>query len=175
MLGIVLATIFAILIAISLVIIVKTRRDETEEYYDAARNILKSDRLDSLLKKNGPDVTVPYDASVKPMVYLKVKGSKTQKYVFDPSKTVNIGRDKALNQICIDEAVVSHFHCRIYSNAMNVYLQNVGALNGVQLKRGRKVYTLGAEEVTELYAKDIIIAGTTRIEVTVFYFDLLMM
>ncbi len=174
MLVIVLLILFVIFSVIGTVIFVKARQDEVSGYYDAARNILKGDKLDSMLKNGGKDNST-MNGNIKPMVYLKMKGNKKCKFVFDPEKIVNIGRDKAANHVCINEAVVSHNHCRIFSSGMNVFLQDMGALNATEVKRGRRIYTLSGGETMELYTKDVVKIGTTRIEVVVFYFDLMMM
>ena len=167
----VICTLVLIILAIVIVILVKSKQDEKENYYNAAHNILKEEQLDQLLKNPHKNGSINDRNSIKPMLFLKFLDKSKQKYVFSLEKEVNIGRDKNKNQVCVNEPIVSHCHCRIWSNGSNVYLQDMYSSNGVEVKRGISSYVFGNGDMMEIRTKDVIKVGTTRIKAVVFYFD----
>ncbi len=175
MIFIVIGVLAVIISVIGIVILVKSRKDEVQNYYDAAENILKEDRLDKLLK-NPYKSSIEQDTNgVKPMVYLKIKDKSKLKYVFCLDREVCIGRDKDNNQVCVNEPIVSHNHCKLYSDGVNVFLQDLYSANGVVVKRGLSRFALQSGETMQIFSKDILKIGTTEINVVLFYFDTALM
>lgn len=175
MIFIVIGVLAVILFVIGTVILVKSKKDEVQNYYDAAQNILKEERLDKLLK-NPYKGTVGQDAGgIKPMVYLKIKDKSKLKYVFCLDREVCIGRDKDTNQVCVNEPIVSANHCRLYSDGVNVYLQDLYSANGVEIKRGLSRFALQSGETVQLSSNDVLKIGTTKINAVLFYFDTALM
>ena len=171
MLLIVIVVILCIVAGIGTVIAVTVRRDEKRNYYVAARNIFREDRLNDNLKRV-PDRSNGYDAYLpRPMIYLKFRTKRKGKYVFDPGKIINIGRDSASNQICIDDASVSFNHCRIFSSGNDVWIEDMNSSNGTVVRRGKDAYKLTGGQSMMITTMDIITIGTTEIAVTVFLFD----
>ena len=155
---------------VAVVIVKMLKRDEIKEYYKAARNIFREDRLNEMLKR-GANGNSRSNMTVRPMIYLKLKADKTVKCVFDPSRPVMIGRDSVSNQLCIDEAIVSHNHCQIFSFGNEIWLQDLGSANGSVIQRGSKRYSVGSGQCVQIFDKDRLTIGTTEIKVTVFMFD----
>lgn len=175
MIFIVIGVLAVIISVIGIVILVKSKKDEVQNYYDAAQNILKEDRLDKLLKNpyKGP---IEQDAGgVKPMVYLKIKDRTRLKYVFCLDSEVCIGRDKDTNHVCVNEPIVSSNHCKLFSDGANVYLQDLYSANGVEIKRGLSRFALQSGETMQVFTKDVLKIGTTKINVVLFYFDTALM
>ena len=163
------------IVTIGIVILIKARNDEINNYYSAAESILKENKLDDLLKNPYTGNKANDNYRVKPMLYLKFKDKSKCKYVFDLAENVYIGRDKDINQVCVNEAIVSHQHCVISSDGVNAYLQDLNSANGVEVKRGFTTYTLGGGNSMILVSKDVLKIGTTRIKAVVFYFDMTLM
>ena len=113
------------------------RKSERQKYYAAAGNILREEFLNySIQNTISPENSIDQPRPAKVMIYLKTKssGRKTQ-FVFDPEKVIRIGRDSGESNIFINDAAVSQFHCRIYSQDDHVYLQDMLSSNGTFLKR----------------------------------------
>lgn len=151
------------------------KKTEKQKYYAAAGNILREEYLNYSLRNtiDGQGGT-PEPKSAKMMIYLKSKstGKKTQ-FVFDPEKTVKIGRDNNNSNIFINEARVSQEHCLIYASGDRVYLQDLGSANGTVVKRGAfKSYTLFDLNQIELQTGDVIQVGSSQFKVCLFYYDL---
>lgn len=150
------------------------KKTEKQKYYAAAGNILREEYLNYSLRNTiDGNSEVPEPKSAKMMIYLKSKssGKKTQ-FVFDPEKTVRIGRDNSSN-IFINEALVSQEHCLIYASGDRVYLQDLGSANGTVVKRGAfKSYTLFDLNQIELLTGDVIQVGSSQFKVCLFYYDL---
>jgi len=172
---IVIGALALIVLVIGIVIFIKARNDEINNYYSAAQSILKENKLDDLLKN-------PYNGNVskdnyriKPMLYMKFKDKSKCKYVFDLAENVYIGRDKEKNQVCVNEAIVSQQHCVISTDGVNAYVQDLNSANGLEVKRKLTTYTLGSGNSMILVSKDVLKIGTTKIKVVVFYFDMTLM
>ncbi len=175
MIFIVLGVLAVILSVIAIVIVVKSKNDEVQNYYDAAQNILKEERLDKLLKNPYKGAIEQDQGGVKPMVYLKIKDKSKLKYVFCLDREVCIGRDKDSNQVCVNEPIVSANHCKLFSDGVNLFLQDMYSANGVEVKRGLSHFALQGGETMQLFSKDVLKIGTTRISVILFYFDTALM
>ena len=174
MIFIIIGILLLILAGIGAVILVKAKKDEVEGYYTAAQNILKEEKLDSLLKNPYARQADP-TANIKTMVYLKFKDDKNCKYVFNLDREVRIGRDKTNNHVCVNEAAVSSNHCRIFRDRGNVFIQDLNSVNGVEIKRKRTRYFLSPGNTKQLLANDIIKIGTTRINIVIFCFNYALM
>lgn len=106
----------------------------------------------------------------KMMVYLKWKDSEKQGFVFDPERTVRIGRNPGNNDICIREETVSLQHCVLYLYQENLFLQDLNSRNGTWLKQGLKKRLV--QGTAPVFTGDKIIIGGLKIEVTIFSFDM---
>ena len=167
--------VFLIIAVIAAVIIIeKHRRESVEKMYRAAGNILKNEFLDyslhnPMLKKNKlkePNVR-------KPTVYLKAIGSKPAKeYVFDPETVIKIGRNKDINSVVLNEAIVSIEHCRIFLSESSVYLFDCGSSNGTQIRRGFNSNIITAGQQILLESGDVIKVGSTEFKVKIFFYDM---
>lgn len=175
MIFIIIGVLLLMLSCVGIVILVKARKDEIDGYYTAAQNILKEEKLDSLLKNPYIGQAVDPGSNIKTMIYLKLKDDKSCKYVFNLDKEVRIGRDKAYNHICVNEAAVSSHHCRIFCDRGNVFIQDLNSVNGVEVKRKRTRYFLSPGNTMQILANDIIKIGTTRISAVIFYFNYALM
>ena len=175
MIFVIIGILLLILAGVGIVILVKAKRDEIDGYYTAAQNILKEEKLDSLLKNPYADRTADPGANIKTMVYLKFKDDKNCKYVFNLDREVRIGRDKANNHVCVNEAAVSSNHCRIFCDRGNVFIQDLKSVNGVEVKRKRTRYFLSPGNTMQLLANDIIKIGMTRISIVIFCFNYALM
>ncbi len=172
---IIFSVLLLILITIGVVIVVKARKDEVQNYYNAAENILKEQQLDLMLKNPYNGGHTGLTGGLKTMIYLKHKQSNDCKYVFNLDQEIHIGRDKDTNQLCVNEAIVSHNHCKIYSGGSSVCICDLNSSNGLEVKRGMHRYTLTNGQYMELLTKDVIKVGTTEFLVEIFYFDSVVM
>ncbi len=175
MLLIIIGILALMILVIGIVIFIKARKDEINNYYSAAQNILKENKLDDLLKNPYNRRDSKENLRIKPMLYLKIKDKSKCRYVFDLADNVYIGRDKERNQVCVNEAIVSQQHCVITSDGVNAYVQDLNSSNGLEVKRRFTTYTLGCGNSMILMSKDVLKIGTTRIKVVVFYFDMTLM
>lgn len=162
-------------VTIIYVIVSHIKKSERQKYYAAAGNIIREEFLNYALQNTiSPDSNVSCPKSEKIMIYLKSKSSgKKARFVFDPEKTVNIGRDNSLSNIFINDISVSQNHCRVYSIGNRVFLQDMCSSNGTFVKRGFfKNYSLFDGSQIELKTKDKITVGSGVFEVCLFYYDL---
>ncbi len=172
---IIVSVILLLAAVIGLIVFIQVKKDEENDCYDAAKAIIKEGQLNAVIKNSHMMKNHQDFSDIKPMVYLKIKKKKGAKFVFDPKETVNIGRDKTKNQVCVNEALVSNLHCKIYSIDRYVYLQDLFSSNGVYVDRGLKRYFIEDGAEIELFTGDKIQIGTTVICVKIFYFDELYM
>lgn len=151
------------------------KKTERQKYYAAAGNILREEFLNySLQNTVSPENTISEPRAAKVMLYLKSQspGKKAQ-FVFDPEKGIDIGRDSGRCNIFINEAEVSQFHCRIYSQNDRVFLQDMGSSNGTFVKRGViKKYGLFNGNQIELKTGDKVLIGSCVFDIYLFYYDL---
>ena len=104
------------------------------------------------------------------MIFIKNLSSKPKKgYVFDAADGVKFGR-KNSNNIILSEAIVSGDHCRIFSDINGrVYINDYSA-NGTMLKRGFSCVSVKSATF-ELMNGDIIIVGSAKFRIMLFWFD----
>ena len=172
---IIITVLLAVVASIIIIAVIKSKQDEENEYYEAAKNILKEDILDHSLKnplKNGS--ASAQAAGQRPMIYVKIEGKRDCKYVFDPSKSITVGREKDCS-VCVSEATVSGHHMQIFSSGLRVYARDLNSLNGIDIKRGMKHYTIQSGGSAEIVDGDRLTIGMTTIIITIFYFDTLLM
>lgn len=142
------------------------KKAETQKYYDAAYKVMKESCLDHAIRSRDERV----HRGQKLMLYLKWTDSEKRGYVFDPERTVRIGRDFENSDICIREETVSSRHCVLFLYQGALYLQDLNSRNGTWLKRG-----LGRQQVqgtAPVFSGDKILVGSLTIKVTVFTFDM---
>jgi len=164
-----------IIIAVVTVIFVKARNDERDNYYSAAESILKENKLDDFLRNPYNGGGQRSEEYLRPMLFLKFKDKSKSRFVFDLSQGIYIGRDKDVNQVCVNEAIVSHNHCRIFSNGAGTFIQDLNSSNGLEVKRGITRYALASGNTMEIFTKDTIKIGTTEMKIVIFYFDAALM
>lgn len=160
---------------VALIIVNNMKKSERNKYYTAAGNTLREDFLNySLQNHTGETADIRVPRSSKMMVYIKAnsKGKKIR-LVFDPERGINIGRDKNLSNIYINDQTVSQKHCFIYSVNDVVYLEDMYSANGTYIKRGfSNYYHIVEGQKIELCDNDIIIIGSNQLKVTLFYYDM---
>lgn len=175
MLILVVSVLLVVVATVTVVALVKSHKDEEQEYYNAAQNIIKENKLNELITNSFNNPPEKSALGIKPMIYVKVMTKKKAKYVFDPKTEVSIGRSMQENSICINEAIVSKQHCVIFAEDNHVYLRDLFSSNGVSVKRGQSWYRIENGAMLELMNKDVLKLGTTKIKLTIFYFDPLYM
>ena len=159
---------------IVLLVVYNRKKNEEIRYYAAAGNILREDFLNYALQNHFDDnAEAEKPRGRKMMIYLKVKGHKDDRFVFDPEKDIRIGRDKNRSNIFINDHTVSQDHCRIYAKNDCVYLKDCNSSNGTRLMRGVfGNYALTGGSGMELRTGDKIIVGSCVFAVTLFYYDM---
>lgn len=171
-----------LIIAVAVVLIVVTfinnrNRAEMQKYYNAAGNILKENYLDYSLQNPFDNRNIEKPNSCKLMICLKLKGSKDKLgFVFDPEKSVYIGRDCNRCNIYINEVSVSQQHCCIYSNENGIVLKDMDSTNGTTVRRGlyKRYFVTNSNEI-ELKSNDKIIVGSNTFKIILFYYDMAVM
>lgn len=142
------------------------RKAEKQKYYDAAYKVIKEECLNNAIRNRNEKI----QSGQKLMLYLKWKDSEKQGYVFDPERTIRIGRVPEKNDICIREDTVSSQHCVLYLYQGGIFLKDLNSRNGTWIKQGiRKRQMQGTEPV---FSGDSIIVGNLAIKVTIFTFDM---
>lgn len=141
-------------------------RRETMKYYQAAYKIIKEDLLDRAIANRQPDLYM----GQKVMLCLEWKDVSREGYVFDPEPGISIGRQAEGNEICIREISVSSRHCRICLVEGQPVVEDLNSSNGTWIKRGFRKRAVTAVE--PVFTGDILVIGTVRMKVTLFYFDM---
>lgn len=176
MLWVIIAVLGAIIVIVAVVALVVSKKDEVNEYYKAAKSILKEERLNEAIKNPCVDGCSHMDSNVnKPMIYIKSKTDKNFKFVFNPEKGINIGRGSSENQICINEATVSHRQCVIFEKNMRIFIKDFNSANGVEILRRSKKYKLSDGNTAELLDGDVLVIGSTSLKLVIFYYDMMYM
>lgn len=171
---IIISLILVFVALIVLIIIQNAKKTEQIRYQAAAGNILREDFLDYSLQNHMSDKNeVKEPRGKKTMIYIKTKGNKNARFVFDPEKTVNIGRNKNKSNIYINESTVSQNHCMIYSVDDQVYLKDCYSSNGTVVMRGwfRRYSITGGSKI-RLITGDRISVGSCVFSVTLFFYDM---
>lgn len=166
------------LAVVAFVIVSNMKKEEREKYYTAAGNIIKEDYLNYSLQNPlmlSSDVSKPNGQ--KMMVFLKTLNVKPKKeFVFDPEKRIFIGRNKENNNIFIDEATVSQNQCCIYSDGINVYLQDSNSANGTIVKSGLFSKQNVCQNCSiQINNNDVITIGSNKFKIILFYYDMVTM
>lgn len=155
-------------------VVINRKKEEKQKYYMAAGNILKGEFLDYALQNPADGGNNGMPNGRKMMLYIKSLNTKPkQQFVFDPEKPVLIGREQGKSNIYINEAFVSQYHCRIFSNGPDVYLQDMNSLNGTVVKKGLfcKIRVINGSGV-KLSSGDIIRIGSNKFKVILFFYDM---
>lgn len=174
----ILAALVCVVIMVIVTVMIKSKQEETQHMYTAAERMIQNDILDNSLKNPFIKGTVIEEEPERQlMLNVKVsKSGKKQNFVFNPAKVVNIGRERTRNQITINEAVVSNFHCKIYllQNDTAV-VEDCNSSNGTVLKRGMKSYVIANGQNAVLEDGDKLIIGTVELKIKLFYYDTIWM
>ncbi len=142
------------------------RKAEKQKYYDAAYKVIKENCLNNAIRNQNEKM----QNGQKIMLYLKWKDNEKQGYVFDPARTVRIGRSPEGNDICIREETVSSRHCVLFLYQGQLFLQDFHSRNGTWLKSG---FTRRLVQGTEpVFSGDKVIVGDLSIRVTIFTFNM---
>lgn len=137
----------------------------------AAHRLVENDLLDYELRKlleHPPQ----RPALRRTMLCLKIQTKPAHTYVLDPTHDQGIffGRDP-LCEVCVNEAVVSGRHCRIFWDGRAVVLQDMGSANGTQVRRGFFHRWVLQGNCFALRSKDRFWVGHTAFEVRPFLYD----
>lgn len=157
------------------VIYIKIRRyrSNIDNMYRAAGNIIRNEMLDNSLHNpmlGGYKNPLPQGKRL--MIYFKLLDSKpVREYVFDPFKCIKIGRDKDINSIVLNEAIVSLEHCYINVIKDKICLSDCGSSNGTQIKRGFRTYGVSGAQQVALESGDVLVVGSSRMKIRVFVYD----
>ena len=142
-------------------------RDEQKRYYQAAARMIKESCLDAVIASRGSRRA----AGKKLMLYLTTSGRPRGRFVFDPEKGVRVGRNRAGNDICIQDAEVSAVHCCVYLYQDRPVVQDFNSSNGTWIKRGMKKHAVrGAEYI---FSGDSLLVGHTKLKIHFFELDMI--
>ena len=174
----ILAVLASIVLVAAIIIIIKRKKENVERIYRAAGNILKNEYLDHSL--HNPYISANAANNMpsqrKLMVYFKLIGAKPAKeFVFDPENVIGIGRARSNNSIILSEAIVSSQHCKVYLKNGQIILQDCGSSNGTAIRRKARTYVIDPYREAVLLSGDIIIIGSTRLEIKIFDYDMVWM
>ena len=164
--------IVVILLLIALVIlgifmyIHRGQKDQLEEKREAAASTLISQHyLEDVIKMGSGNPSMPRQ---KLMLELSWKSDKVERYIFDPTSPIVIGRN-TLNDVMIDWDTVSANHCQIYAIGNQLCLSDMNSTHGTFVKRGRKLYRVTQPIVLE--EGDTILLDSLGLHVHIFVFD----
>ena len=131
---------------------------------NAAKILLRGEALDSEIEGK-----TPYSRSkIRQMLMIRTF-NPSRRYVFNPEKNINIGRDTGWNQIIIQDMHVSEKHCKIYKKRNQIILEDMNSANGTFVRRRLK--KIRVEKPMELKKADKIYVGDAIIQVYPFYVD----
>lgn len=173
-LALILLIIIVSAVLVVFIVIHNRKKNEEMRYFAAAGNIMRDDILDYSLKNPlANDGSIKEPNGRKTMVYIKTVGNKNARYVFDPEKCINIGRDKNNSNIYINDNAVSKNHCCIYAKSDHVYVKDGNSVNGTLLMRSwRRRYEINGGAKAELRSGDRIKVGPCVFKVLLFYYDI---
>lgn len=174
----ILVVLASIVLVAAVIIIIKRKKENVKRIYRAAGNILKNEYLDHSL--HNPYISAnaanQMPSQRKLMVYFRSIGAKPAKeYVFDPESVIGIGRARSNNSIILSEAIVSSEHCKVYLKNGQIVLQDCGSSNGTAIRRRSRTYVIEPYKEAVLFSGDIIIIGSTRLEIKIFDYDMVWM
>lgn len=165
----------ALLIALIVVFIVlHKKKAERTKYHTAAGNTLREEYLNYSLQNQSGSCGLLEKSGYKAMIYIKTRlRNKKIQYVFNPEKSILIGRDKYESNIYVSDHTVSKKHCRICLCDGQVCLEDLNAANGTIVKRGfRKKYNIYGGNRIRLRTNDKIIIGSSVFKVVLFSYDM---
>lgn len=158
----------------AVVIFAKLKSEEKEKMYRAAERIIQNELLDNSLKNPFlSGAVVDNSADCRLMVNIKVKQERNkQSFVFNPAKTIKIGRERIGNHIIVNEATVTAYHCMIFMSDDGKPVLQDSSANGTFVKRGMKSYHLTNSQTCVIEDGDSITVGSVRLKVKLFSFDI---
>ncbi len=174
---IILTVLLSVIICVASVVIplmLRKKRKENNMCNTAANSLIREQFLKYSLQNPNSNIKQHRPDHKKLMLYIKTKGSgKKQRYVFDPEEGVYIGRCSEKSNIYINDAMVSQEHCGIFLNNDNVYINDFNSSNGTIVRRGPfRKYNISGGRRLVLKSGDEIEAGSARLKVILFYFDM---
>ncbi len=155
-------------------IFAKLKSEEREKMYRAAERIIQNELLDNSLKNPFlGGAVIDNSADCRLMVNIKVKLERDkQSFVFNPAKTIKIGRERVGNHIIVNEATVTAYHCMIFMSADGKPVLQDSSANGTYVKRGMRSYHLMNGQTCVIENGDSIIVGSVKLKVKLFGFDI---
>lgn len=155
-------------------IFAKLKSEEKEKMYRAAERIIQNEFLDNSLKNPFlSGAAVDNSADCRLMVNIKVKQERNkQSFVFNPAKTIKIGRERIGNHIIVNEATVTAYHCMIFMSDDGKPVLQDSSSNGTFVKRGMRSYHLTNSQTCVIEDGDCITVGFVRLKVKLFSFDI---
>lgn len=170
MIGIIAGIVLAILLILLLVVLYIRQKRERSEYYLAAYKVIKETALDQALHRNSGHINVE---TIKPMVYIKSQKGQKEGFVFDPEKPVGIGRAQEGNALCVRDASVSGYHCRLFLYGSGLYVEDLGSTNGTWLRQGfAKKQIIGP---TPIRSGAKLYIGGEVFRIVIFHFDTMLL
>lgn len=163
---IIIAVLSCTVATISLAISNNRKKNELRELHNAARKLVKEQRLnDSLLDHHEKKTR----ERIRMIIALSWKEQSRESYVFDPAEGVRIGRQPESNNIVIPDDEVSMQHCVLFRKGKALVLQDLKSTNGTMIIHGlRKKWLKGG---TYVYDGDRIRVGRTEMLLHVFWID----
>ncbi|HJD21109.1 MAG TPA: FHA domain-containing protein [Candidatus Gemmiger faecigallinarum] len=144
-------------------------QNEKEKYLRAAKNLVQEELLNYALCTPGTGGAPP--PARRPMLYLRANTDPVQRFVFDPSHPITLGRDPQCS-IFVQDPLISQQHCRIQARGGQVFLSDNNSSNGTFVQRGlMRCYRVVPGRPFPLVGGDVICAGQFRLKITLFLFD----
>ncbi len=145
------------------------RKKEVEKYYHAAKRMIQEEYLNYCISNPANRSLTPVKLS-RTMICIKPMRKNEEGYVFDPERSVLIGRDKERCDICLQDVTVSGQHCELFLYEGEIYLQDLNSQNGTVVKRRIFSHTLYGEQEL-LRNRDRFKVGSTWFMIMIFYYD----
>ena len=102
------------------------RKKEVEKYYHAAKRMIQEEYLNCCISNPANRSLTPVKLS-RTMICIKPMRKNEEGYVFDPERSVLIGRDKERCDICLQDVTVSGQHCELFLYEGEIYLQDLNS------------------------------------------------
>lgn len=178
MLWLLLGVVIAVLLAMVVIAIVANKKKtEYRKMYTAAGNILREDYLNYALQNHAVNDSLKQPQGRKKMICLKTNRNKKKiSFVFDPEKSIYIGRDADASNVFIDNVSVSLKNCRIYAENNQIMLEDLYSTNGTVVRRGSfKRYMLRDGYRIALHSGDVICVGNSELKLLIFDYNIAVM
>ena len=151
---------------VAAVIINSSRKREYLECKRAAAILIKNNMLqDALLQAE-----MNRDRREKLIVCLEWKNPGKEQYVFDPERRIHIGRDRAYNEVCIQDMEISQRHCVIFLSGGRVCIRDRNSENGTWIRsffrKKRITHTMTLKD------GDTFFVGSFQIKIRLIYIDM---